>query len=264
MFVYKLNAKNIYTKNLDAVALSLFGLWRTFCVIFFIMTSTKDMVGCTFNGIECVEFLGHRVSNGSKYKKSYCLFKCHCGLLFENRWDSVRAGDVRNCPAHRLEYLRTVAIKHNMSHTPEYKTWSRMIERCYNKNCPSYKTYKSRGVSDEWRNSFEVFYIDMGKRPSSEYSIDRIDNSKGYYKENCRWASRSQQARNTSKNVWHEHSGIKMINSDWASYFGIVPSKLSKFLKKNTFDEVYNRMLIQNGGKLPSASFDFKILKNYE
>jgi hypothetical protein len=72
-----------------------------------------------------------------------------------------------------------------------------MKRRCYTKTCKSYALYGGKGVrvSEEWVNSFENFYKDMGNCPST-YELDRINNSKGYSKENCRWASEIEQARN--------------------------------------------------------------------
>jgi len=80
---------------------------------------------------------------------------------------------------------------------PGYYSWSGMKSRCY---CTSYASYFSYGgsgitVCDRWRNSFENFMNDMGPRPEN-HSIDRLDNNKGYYPENCRWATSTQQNRN--------------------------------------------------------------------
>lgn len=80
----------------------------------------------------------------------------------------------------------------------EYATWSRMKARCYNQNIESYKYYGARGITvcDRWLNNFAAFLADMGKRPSGKYSLDRIDNNKGYSPENCRWATWSVQLEN--------------------------------------------------------------------
>lgn len=89
--------------------------------------------------------------------------------------------------------------KHNMYGTPEYVTWNNMIQRCHNKNRNEYVKYGAIGlyVCDRWRYSFENFIEDMGNKPSPNYSIDRIDGTKGYFKENCRWADYHTQSINT-------------------------------------------------------------------
>lgn len=79
----------------------------------------------------------------------------------------------------------------------EYDSWVNMRQRCANPNHVKYDMYGGRGITvcDEW-NDFENFISDMGFRPSKNHTIDRIDNEKGYYKENCRWATKSDQVIN--------------------------------------------------------------------
>lgn len=111
------------------------------------------------------------------------------------------------CNRHYLRLLRygsptagsNLHKKHGMVNSIEYSSWSGMISRCKNKNSTSYEKYGGSGIQvcERWLKSFSNFYEDMGERPGLQYSIDRIDGSKGYYKENCRWADYHTQSVNT-------------------------------------------------------------------
>lgn len=102
---------------------------------------------------------------------------------------------------------------HGKSGTPEHRSWKAMHTRCYNKNNPAYKSYGGRGIKvcDRWRGvmGFSNFYSDMGKRPSLNHSIDRINNDGGYEPDNCRWATKSEQMINRTM---PSKSGIKGIS----------------------------------------------------
>ena len=102
--------------------------------------------------------------------------------------------------------------KHGMKGSPEYNAWQNMKKRCYNKNTPNYDKYGGRGITicDEWRYSFINFYKDMGDKPFKDYSLDRIDNNKGYSKSNCRWASRTIQNRNQGNRL-DNITGVKGV-----------------------------------------------------
>jgi len=108
-------------------------------------------------------------------------------------------------------------IKHGLTNTSEFKAWSSMKERCLCKTNKAYKNYGERGISicKEWVDSFENFLKDMGKKPSREYSLDRINNNKSYTPENCRWATNTQQNRNkrTTTNISTNVRGVSCKNN---------------------------------------------------
>jgi hypothetical protein len=104
----------------------------------------------------------------------------------------------------------------------EYQSWHGMIRRCGKSDHPDFPRYGGRGIKvcDRWRDDFMAFLSDMGPRPTRGHSLDRVDNDGDYAPQNCRWATRWQQARNTrlvaraaggdkySRGRWHVHIGI--------------------------------------------------------
>lgn len=107
--------------------------------------------------------------------------------------------------------------------TVEYRTWSRMKDRCTNTNSQSYPHYGGRGIRmcDRWSASFEAFLSDMGRRPGLGYSIDRINNDGDYEPGNCRWATKSEQNSNYSRNRTLTHDGRTQLLAEWAREVGI-------------------------------------------
>lgn len=124
--------------------------------------------------------------------------------------------------------------KHGMASTPIYKRWHAMKERCSDKaKGKTRKTYYERGirVCERW-SRFDNFIADMGMPPNASASIDRIDNDGDYTPSNCRWATRKQQANNTSANRIIEFNGESRTISEWALVIGIKPNTLQYRIKR--------------------------------
>lgn len=106
--------------------------------------------------------------------------------------------------------------------SPTYHSWASMIVRCSNPKRKMWKHYGGRGIEvcQRWAVSFEAFLADMGERPEG-MSLDRIDNDVGYCKDNCRWADKVTQARNSAQVVWVVVNGQRKRLVEWCEDFGI-------------------------------------------
>lgn len=107
------------------------------------------------------------------------------------------------------------------SATPTYKSWSSMMQRCYNSNNPSYHDYGGRGivVCSRWHD-FKMFFNDMGERPQN-LSIERINNNLGYKPANCKWGTRQEQNNNTRRNRRITSAGETLTIAQWAERLDI-------------------------------------------
>lgn len=157
-------------------------------------------------------------------KSSYWLFKCSCGNEKVIRLANVKNGSTKSCGClckETMSKLGKASVVHNMSGTRTYGSWRSMKRRCLNKNTPKYKYWGGRGITicKEWLE-FENFYRDMGERPENK-SLDRIDNNKGYYKENCRWANIEQQANNRRNNRFITYKENTLTIRQWEKKLGI-------------------------------------------
>lgn len=132
--------------------------------------------------------------------------KCDCGNTVIVTGSSLRRGHTKSCGCLQKEKAAMVMSetmsRHHKTDHPLFIIWGSIIKRCENPNCKAYKNYGGRGITicDEWRNSFERFYQDLIDGYSPGLELDRIDNSKGYYKENCRWTTTKENCRNKRNN----------------------------------------------------------------
>lgn len=120
------------------------------------------------------------------------LCRCECGSEKSIDGVSLRRGASKSCGCTTYDNR---AKTHGMTGTKVFNIWRGIKDRCLNPRSTAYKHYGGRGIDlcAEWM-SFERFYSDMGD--NNGLTIDRIDNEKGYSKDNCRWASMSVQMRN--------------------------------------------------------------------
>lgn len=116
----------------------------------------------------------------------------------------------------------------------EYRTWAYAKSRVKGKNEHGRIYYKDKGIKmhQEWFDSFENFLRDVGKAPSDEHSLDRIDPTGNYEPGNVRWATRVEQMNNTTANKHIKFQGKKMTQEQWGRYTGIGGTNICKRLKR--------------------------------
>ena len=109
-----------------------------------------------------------------------------------------------------------------------------MIQRCHSPNDPGYPYYGACGLSvcEAWRESFDVFIQDVGPRPSSRHTIERIDNDRDYEPGNVRWATMKEQSNNKRSNVRLEYKGETLTISQWSARTGIPANTIQNRVRK--------------------------------
>lgn len=127
----------------------------------------------------------------SSQGQQFWVCKCECGDVKEVSGSYLTNGRSHKCNECNIK-------THGLSRTPEYYAWCNIVQRCYNENNPEYPNYGGRGITvcDEYRYDFMKFFTDIGKRPSENFSIGRIDNETGYEIGNIRWETSEEQTNN--------------------------------------------------------------------
>ena len=212
----------------------------------------KDITGMRFGRL--VALYPVRKRDASKTLFWHC--RCDCGAEKDINGHALRNGSIVSCGCYNKEVVSRMNFKHGHRKRHDrnltYKTWDKMMSRCYNKKCPEYKFYGARGITvEESWHDFANFLKDMGERKSKDLSLDRIDFSKGYCKDNCRWADKYTQANNTSRNIHVKYKGKDYTIAELSRISGI------------PYDTVYSRITkygwkVENAISIPASKSNNK------
>ena len=191
----------------------------------------KDLTGKKFGRLLALRKKLDGLS--SRYTKWVC--QCDCGMVCDVSYPGlVRKNHARSCGCLTKEIVSKMFSTHKRSKTKTYEIWAGIKKRCLDKNCNNFDNYGGRGITvcDRWL-IFENFLEDMGEIPLDKYSIGRIDNDKGYFRENCQWETRKQQCRNRRSNVNINFRGKTQTLKEWCEELDLIYSMVLRRLYAN-------------------------------
>lgn len=174
-----------------------------------------DLQGAMFDLWTVIAYAGKR---GSQHM---WLCECKCGrqqVVYRNNLVTGKSGRCVKCRGRNIS-----AAKRGLPYAfpSEFRSWSSMKARCGNPKNIGWPNYGGRGIAvcQQWLNSFANFMANLGPKPNREYEIDRIDNNGNYTPDNCRWATRSEQARNTRHTCFITIDGQTRCLTAWCEYY---------------------------------------------
>lgn len=180
------------------------------------MPAFKDLTGQVFGRLKVVS------RDFTKKPRSYWNCICRCGNSTVTKSNALMTGNTKSCGCLIREITKSVNTKHGYKNTRTYSTWQGMKNRCLNTKADDFHHYGGRGITvcESWAEDFTNFLTDMGERPEGR-TLDRVDNSKGYYKENCKWATNAEQHKNKRTTHLLTYQGKTQSLKNWADEIGI-------------------------------------------
>lgn len=201
-------------------------------------TNLKDLTGQRFSRLTVIR----RVENKDNSGQACWECKCDCGNTIYTVGYCLRSGDTTSCGCYLNEVRGQSSKTHGMTKTRIHTIWCSMKERCFNANDRNYIRYGQRGITvcDEWKNDFIAFYNwAIANGYSKDLTIDRIDVNGNYCPENCRWATKAEQANNKRTNHYVTRDGVTHTVTEWCEILGVSRSTVFKRIGKGLPEEVW-------------------------
>lgn len=192
----------------------------------------ENVIGKTY-GLLTVLAEAERVRGSRKV-----FVRCSCEAATEKEVElkNLRSGHTTGCGCVRREATRSRSTTHGFRHHTLYNNWCNMLQRCQNPNYKGYSDYGGRGITvcERWQK-FENFYADMQSTHQDGLTLDRKDNNQGYSLDNCRWATRAEQNRNTRRNINVTLNGKTQCLASWCKELNLnYRTVLSRIYKGKT------------------------------
>ena len=207
------------------------------------MGKFEDLTRKTFNRLTVIK----RVEVDKK--EVYYLCKCTCGNEKIIRGKDLKYNKIKSCGCLNKEKTTERNTKHSLRHTRIYRIWLLMKNRCLNSKYHLFKNYGGRGITicNEWKNDFMSFYNWSMNNGYEEYlTIDRINVNGDYEPSNCRWATKLQQQRNTTRLRKITYKNETHCISEWAEILGLEYNTLYYRFRRNNYSEDVLKKVIEN------------------
>ena len=168
--------------------------------------------------------------------KAEVMAACGCGTMEIGRAVGVNYKTVKRHLIPEENDRNRERVREWAKFNQERAIWRSMLRRCYSQTAGAYADYGAKGVTvcNQWRESFDAFFQDVGPRPTRDHQLNRINCSGNYEPNNVNWGTSKEQGSNRRNNVWVNLGGQLMILSDAARQLGEKPANAAYHVHRGT------------------------------